>query len=73
MSWTNRETRRIPAPSIFVAIAVCDGYETEYRPPRRCQPTRAMPGTAEKVAVLAKRLARGEELWHECDRWFGDF
>jgi hypothetical protein len=28
----------------------------------------AMPGTQEKVAMLAERLSRGMPLWHEADR-----
>lgn len=30
-------------------------------------PTTAMPGTAEKVAVLCQRAERGEALWHPRD------
>jgi hypothetical protein len=30
--------------------------------------TEAMPGTQEKIAVLAKRLERGLPLWHPRDR-----
>lgn len=30
--------------------------------------TEAMPGTEEKIAVLAKRLERGLPLWHPRDR-----
>jgi hypothetical protein len=37
-------------------------------------PTRALPGTPEKIAVLAERLHLGLELWHpddaSVDRWF---
>ena len=29
--------------------------------------TGATPGSREKVAVLADRMERGEELWHEAD------
>jgi hypothetical protein len=31
------------------------------------QPTRALPGTEDKVLVLIARLGRGEELWHPDD------
>ena len=31
-------------------------------------PTDAPPGTAEKVAVLARRVANNEQLWHQLDR-----
>ena len=30
--------------------------------------TTAMPGTAEKLDVLAERLLRGQPLWHPADR-----
>lgn len=30
--------------------------------------TRAMPGTREKLSVLAERVAAGLPLWHGCDR-----
>lgn len=30
--------------------------------------TAAMPGTTEKLKVLAERLAKGEPLWHTKDR-----
>ena len=30
--------------------------------------TTAMPGTAEKLGVLAERLQRGLPLWHPADR-----
>ena len=31
------------------------------------EPTNALPGTPEKVSVLARRAATGKELWHPCD------
>lgn len=31
------------------------------------QPTDAVPGTEEKIEVLRKRVAAGEELWHPLD------
>lgn len=30
-------------------------------------PTNAMPGSQEKIEVLARRIERGEELWHPDD------
>lgn len=30
--------------------------------------TRAMPGSTEKISVLAERLAKGLPLWHPSDR-----
>jgi hypothetical protein len=32
-----------------------------------CRPTAAQPGTPEKVAVLARRAALHQELWHRLD------
>lgn len=40
----------------------CDGFD----------PTGAMPGTRDKVAVLTERLQRGLPLWHPHDRTDGD-
>jgi hypothetical protein len=31
-------------------------------------PTSAMPGTGEKLEVLAERVRMGLPLWHNCDR-----
>ena len=30
-------------------------------------PTRALPGTPEKIAVLRERARRGQALWHPLD------
>lgn len=40
------------------------GWEPSRRLP---EPTDALPGTPEKVAVLTKRLAAGQLLWHPLD------
>ncbi len=32
------------------------------------EPTDALPGTPEKVAVLEERARRGQQLWHPLDR-----
>lgn len=44
----------------------------DYEPPRsmrsRVTPTGALPGTAEKLDVLAERLRLGLPLWHPEDR-----
>jgi hypothetical protein len=45
------------------AAGMADVFEA--RPGR--QPTQARPGSPEKLAVLADRLARGEDLWHAED------
>ncbi len=36
--------------------------------PAGFQPTSAIPGTEEKLAILAKRASSGLPLWHEADR-----
>ena len=43
-------------------------YEPEKVPDAEFDPTRAMPGTDEKLAVLAERLERGLPLWHSFDK-----
>jgi transposase-like protein len=46
---------------------VSPGHEERTRPPTEQEPaqaTRARPGTVEKVAVMASRLAQGEPLHH---------
>jgi transposase InsO family protein len=35
--------------------------------PLPAEPTQALPGSPEKVAILEARLARGEHLWHPQD------
>lgn len=35
------------------------------------QPTRARPGSLEKIEILRERLEKGEELWHPQDRHIG--
>ena len=32
------------------------------------EPSDAMPGTSEKLNMLAERIRRGAPLWHEADR-----
>ena len=38
-----------------------------WTPTNPCEPTIALPGTREKIVVLADRLRRGQPLWHEDD------
>lgn len=52
-AWAGRLERCQPA-----------GYRGR-RPPAAA--TRALPGTSDKLTVLAERAARGEALWHEDD------
>lgn len=57
----------LPGFQIQSAIEAAD-FGLEHFDPRPAEPTGAAPGTAAKVAVLAARAARGEELWHAEDR-----
>jgi hypothetical protein len=43
-------------------------YEPEQIEERRFAATRAMPGTDEKLEVLAQRIRAGLPLWHHEDR-----
>lgn len=43
-------------------------FEPEPVDERRFRSTRAMPGTDEKLAVLAERVRSGLPLWHRRDR-----
>ncbi len=43
-------------------------YEPQYVPEHQYDQTRALPGTEEKVAVLAERAKAGLPLWHSGDR-----
>lgn len=43
------------------------GSDAGFEPRPAVMPTTAMPGTAEKIRVLAARLLAGEELWHPDD------
>lgn len=44
------------------------GDEGPFRPVPCTAPVDCSPGTAEKIAVLAERVERGEELFHPDDR-----
>ena len=43
-------------------------YEPDDTEERRFPATRAMPGTDEKLEVLAARIHAGLPLWHRSDR-----
>ena len=43
-------------------------YEPPETAPDEYQASDAMPGTREKLEVMADRLAKGLPLWHENDR-----
>lgn len=42
------------------------GKPMKFKPKPTC-PVRVMQGSKEKLSILANRLERGEELWHEDD------
>jgi hypothetical protein len=65
-----QQTRRLAVPqSVLEAIklGIWD-YEPEPAGERQYGATRAMPGTHEKLEVMARRLAEGLPLWHPEDR-----
>jgi hypothetical protein len=43
-------------------------FEPEVVGQERFDATQAMPGTDEKLEVLAERVKAGLPLWHGCDR-----
>ncbi len=43
-------------------------YEPEHQDTEEFSQTNAMPGSNEKLAVLAERLRLGKPLWHPADR-----
>ena len=54
-----------------VLDAIRDGdwfFEPESVEPERYQATGAIPGTREKLHILAERARAGLPLWHESDR-----
>lgn len=50
-----------------IKLGVWD-FEPVEVPPREFQPTDALPGTEEKLQILAERVASGLPLWHPEDR-----
>jgi hypothetical protein len=59
----------VAAKSVLEAIkAGIWDYEPETTEVRRFPATRAMPGTDEKLEVLAERIRAGLPLWHDNDR-----
>lgn len=43
-------------------------FEPENVDPSRYQSTKAIPGTKDKLEILAERVRAGLPLWHESDR-----
>ena len=55
--------------SVLDAIKSGDwNYEPQELPVTDYEATRAMPGTREKIEVLASRAREGLPLWHDSDR-----
>jgi hypothetical protein len=58
-----------------VLEAIRDGwwdYEPEELEQSKFDATRAMPGSLEKLTMLAQRAAKGLPLWHDEDRLYYD-
>jgi hypothetical protein len=64
-----RNRRDVVPESVLDAIrlGIWD-YEPEAQRADRFDATKALPGTDQKLAVLAERLAHGLPLWHDGDR-----
>jgi len=62
--------RRLPVPrSVLEAIREGEwDYEPELPASDGVEATKAIPGSTEKLTVLADRLRRGLPLWHPRDR-----
>ena len=61
--WAGRRGK-IPAGTIHTALEAADLHlDMNFRPATPLASTRARPGSAAKVAVLARRIERGEDLW----------
>ncbi len=43
-------------------------FEPDEHESAEYDPTRALPGTHEKLAILSKRVSQGLPLWHPNDR-----
>lgn len=55
--------------SVFEAIEQGEwNFDPEIELERDAEATKALPGTREKLAVLAERLRQGLPLWHPSDR-----
>ena len=55
---------KYPSTSKFARLGILDRFGTQ---PLPTMPTKALPGTTEKVTVLAERAAAGQQLWHPED------
>jgi hypothetical protein len=67
--FTRNQGERIVTKSVLDAIREGNwNFEPEEVDTQRFDATRAIPGTDEKLAVLAERVRAGLPLWHERDR-----
>ena len=41
--------------------------EGGFRPEATLKPTKAQPGSKEKLEIMCERIRNGEELFHKCD------
>ena len=57
-----------PSTSKFARRGVVDFCGNARMP----EPTRALPGSPEKVAILEERASKGQALWHPLDARFED-
>ncbi|MCS6852739.1 MAG: hypothetical protein NZ700_16400, partial [Gemmataceae bacterium] len=60
---------KYPSTSRFARRGLGTGNGPVGRPP---MPTRALPGTPEKIEVLTERARRRQELWHKDDATLTD-
>jgi hypothetical protein len=51
-----------------IKLGLWDFEPQEETPQESFQATRAMPGTIDKLDVLAERVRLGQPLWHPADR-----
>jgi hypothetical protein len=51
-----------------IKLGLWDFEPQEEAVPEHFQATRAMPGTPDKLDVLAERVRTGQPLWHPADR-----
>ncbi len=68
MTKTLERTRALPHSVLdAIKLGIWD-YEPENGDAIAFPATQAMPGTSEKITVLAQRVAKGLPLWHPRDR-----
>jgi len=58
---------RFASPTSVCEYVKFTGSDDGYKTIGPAEPTSAVPGSKLKLAVLAKRLGEGRELWHDND------